>query len=239
VSRVCQVCLHSKRIEIDGKLASHQGTLRALCAEYGVKPDALRRHRETHLAAYLVKAANEVQIADATSVIRELQLVATRSRKLSDACDRYLEDPEKPGEYYLGPRGEDVLVLLEWSTSDEKGKTVRHRRKELLHNLVQRIEESTGQTVTNTAWKHADPRKLIIEVADSYQNLVEVILKILAEQREQRKEDITNDPRFIAYQNAVASVLRKRPGALDELEEAMNPREPGAQRDLPMEDLGA
>jgi len=186
---------------------------------------------------FAAKAANEVELADARSLIENLHVDYQRCRMLSDACHEYLEDPERPGKYYLGPRGEDVMVLLEWETVDDKGKTVRHRRKDLLHNVVQRIEDVTGQTVVNTSWRHADPRKLIIEVAASQQNLVDVLTKILAEERERRQEHIGSHPDFLKYQAAVASILADYAGALERLEAIARPIVAGAQKDLPMDGM--
>lgn len=235
--RVCTICPHPQRSAIDALLAARVKPLRAIARQFGVDRGALARHRDAHVPKFAAKAAEEIQLADARSLIENLQVDYDRCRRLSDACDEYLEDPERPGKYYLGPRGEDVMVLLEWETTDAKGKTVRHRRKELLHNLVQRIEDSTGETVVNTSWKHADPRKLIIEVKDSQQELVGVLTKILTEERERRQEHIGSHPLFLKYQAAVLSILADYTGALERLEAIARPIIAGAQRDLPLDGM--
>lgn len=237
MSRVCTVCRHPQRLDIDKALVAPQPNLREIARRYSLKPDALRRHKESHIPPFVAHAAELVKIDGADQIAVLMTQLATGSKSLWDACHEYLEDPERPGKFYLGPRGEDIWVVLEWWTVNDQGKTIRHRERQLLHNIVQTIEERTGRTVVNTSWKHSDPRELILKASDNLLKLIDTIVKVQAEAREQRKEDLTKNPEFIRYQNAVASVLRRYPGALDALMEALEPVEPGAQRELAMEEL--
>jgi len=234
--RVCTICRHAQRIEIDLAIVAKTGSYREIAERFGVKMSSLFRHAQ-HVPAYVAQAVERVELNGAEKLADLVNEVASGAKTLYDACVEWLADPERPGKFYLGPRGEDVTVLLEWETIDAGGKSVRHRSRDLLHNIVQRIESATGKQVVNTSWKHADPRELILKASGNLKDLLDTVVKIQTEAREQRQEHIGTHPDFIKYQAAVASILADYAGALERLEAIAHPIIAGAQRDLPLDGM--
>lgn len=234
MSRVCTICRDPRRAEINEALATKAGSYRQIAERFSLNISTVFRH-EKHVPAYVAKGARLVDLSNAEKVGRLMEETASGAKRLYDACEEWLRDPENPEKYYLGPRGEDIWVLLEWTTLDVDGKAIRHRSKDLLHNIIQKIEDRTGRTVTNTSWKHADPRELILKASANLKDLIDTIVKIQAEAREQRRENLMTDPTFIKYQAAVLSVLTEYAGAVERLEAVARPIIAGAQRDLPLD----
>jgi hypothetical protein len=84
--RLCLVCAHPKRFEIDQLLA---GTAlnRVVARQYALGHDAVRRHRLNHLPASLVKAEAAQEIADANTVLGKVQELLTRAWRLADTAE--------------------------------------------------------------------------------------------------------------------------------------------------------
>lgn len=49
VARLCSVCTHPRRADIDEALLRHTQSYRGIARRYGLQDDALRRHEHTHL----------------------------------------------------------------------------------------------------------------------------------------------------------------------------------------------
>lgn len=71
--RVCTVCTHPKRGEIDAALVAGEA-YRHIAARFGISTGALQRHRE-HLPKQLVKAQEQEDVRQALDVIRQLRLI--------------------------------------------------------------------------------------------------------------------------------------------------------------------
>jgi hypothetical protein len=74
VARVCTVCRHPSRTEIDRQLAAG-ASFRGLSAVFRVSEDALRRHKERHLPAALAKAYEQDALADVLDLAYQLKAV--------------------------------------------------------------------------------------------------------------------------------------------------------------------
>jgi hypothetical protein len=70
--RVCTICGHPKRSEIDEALL-RSDSLRNIAERYGTSATALHRHKAEHLPAHLVKAKEVAEILDADNLIDHLQ----------------------------------------------------------------------------------------------------------------------------------------------------------------------
>ena len=68
-----------------------------------------RNARTARLAEHV--RFQELQAADhAAALLAELDSTLARVRKLFDACDRWLADPDDPSRYDLNPRAEEIIV---------------------------------------------------------------------------------------------------------------------------------
>lgn len=125
----------------------------------------------------------------------ELAVLARRARKLSDACDRWLTDPDNPGAYNLGPRSSEVKVVYEEDGPD--GKPVR--RTEWLDVLLRQLEGG-GRHVLRGEWKIADPRTLISKARED-------VLAVIREARAINAMLVDAD-RMKRFEECLAEVLQ-------------------------------
>jgi hypothetical protein len=108
MSRPCSVCQHDARDTIDHALLSGD-MLTAIGAQYGVTVSALGRHRDRHLPAAMVKAA------EAMDELRGEQLVA-KATDMFRAIERQLPLAAKEGDHkavaQLAGQGTKICQLL-------------------------------------------------------------------------------------------------------------------------------
>ncbi len=69
--RVCTVCTHEKRAEVDQALIVRQ-PFRTIAGQYGVSKSALLRHHDDHLPAALVRAQEATEAAQADALLAQV-----------------------------------------------------------------------------------------------------------------------------------------------------------------------
>ena len=158
-------------------------------------------------------------------LLAELAECVKRVHLLSDACDRWLRDPDDPTRYDVGPRAEDVAVS--YSRETEDGRTVR--RKERLAVLLARVEEQAGATVELVQIRHADPRELLLKSYDRLESRLTLVGKLLAKLPQEGTINVHLSPEWIGVRSlllvALAPYPEVRAAAAAALEEAEAVRE--------------
>ena len=71
--RVCTICTHERRADIDSALLAEE-PYRHIATRYGTSTGALQRHRE-HLPKQLVKAQEQEDISQAIDVVKQLKAI--------------------------------------------------------------------------------------------------------------------------------------------------------------------
>lgn len=205
--RVCSVCAHAKRNEIDAALVKGEA-YRNIAERFRVSLGALHRHGAEHLPAHLAKAEQAREVAAATDIMGELQRCFERVNLLFDACDRWLRDADDATRYDIGPRSEDVTVT--YSETSEGGKTVR--RKEKLSVLLERVSGS-GRTVEWGETKHADPRTLVLKTAERLQGQTELLAKLMGELDERPQINVALSAEWMSVRTVLLEALNPYPDA--------------------------
>jgi hypothetical protein len=89
VTRVCTVCTHEKRYEIEEKLATRQGTYRGLARTYGVSEDAVSRHVSGgHIAQLIALAADAQRAAAGDSILDRIEALHARTLAILKAAEK-------------------------------------------------------------------------------------------------------------------------------------------------------
>ena len=197
--RPCSICQHPRREGIDKGLVAG-GSYRSIAQRFGASPDAVMRHKRDHLPLVLAAAAvpqhpdpggakrgavpqqhAEALVAQqatqearrqahAVDVMAEIGRLFHRMNKLFDACDRWLTDPDDPDRYDIGPRADEVTVVyLDGDTT----------RKARLSTLLRELHGATGMVYGGGDWKHADPRKLVLETAAQLRGQLELVVDLM------------------------------------------------------------
>jgi hypothetical protein len=81
MSRVCQICNHPKRIDIDRDLVSGK-SLTIIANSYGVDWQAVRRHKEGHLSRQLVQAYEKKSEAWAMDLLDHLRDIVNKAEAI-------------------------------------------------------------------------------------------------------------------------------------------------------------
>jgi hypothetical protein len=201
--RVCTVCAHPEREAIDLALVNGE-PMRAIAGRYDVARTSLQRHQEAHLPEALLKADESKAVAHSIDIMGELQECIARVSLLSDACDRWLRDPDDPTRYDVGPRAQDVKVTYEEEAgTPERPRTIR--KKAPLSELLARVEGR--YTVTAVETKHTDPRELLLKSYDRLQGRLELVAKLLGELASQPTVNVTISPQWIELRTLIVSAL--------------------------------
>jgi hypothetical protein len=85
MGRVCTICIHSRRAEIDKALMAGE-TFRNLAERVSLSPTALFRHRD-HLSQTLIKAKDAAEISHADHLLAELNELVAKARELRDKAE--------------------------------------------------------------------------------------------------------------------------------------------------------
>lgn len=88
--RVCTVCSHGERGEIDRALVAGEGSIRSIARRYCVSNDAVLRHRE-HLPAALAKAQEMAEIRRAGTLMGDIEEGRDRAERLYCYAEQILE----------------------------------------------------------------------------------------------------------------------------------------------------
>ena len=79
VPRLCTVCTHPARREIDQALATGTGSNRFIAAHYSLAVASVRRHAGAHLPATLSRAAEAAEVARADDLLGQVQDLQRRA----------------------------------------------------------------------------------------------------------------------------------------------------------------
>lgn len=86
MSRVCSVCQHPDLRQINGLLIEGV-SYRDVARQFGVSKDAVARHRADHLPEFLSRAKAAADVADADSLLDQLDQLQRRAGALLDRAE--------------------------------------------------------------------------------------------------------------------------------------------------------
>ena len=84
--RVCTICTHESRADIDAALVAEE-PYRHIATRYGTSTGALQRHRE-HLPSQLVKAREAEEVTQADTLLEQVRSLQTRALSILDRADQ-------------------------------------------------------------------------------------------------------------------------------------------------------
>ncbi len=177
-TRPTVVELHPKRLQIEKELGEGL-PIKSLVRKYGISQQALNGYKRNRLPERVVKAVERRNITDAQQLFEVILKAVQRMEKLSDACDSFLQDPDDPGEYYMGPRAHDIkVVYLEGETVETaRGeKIVWNRKTAMLQDLLDRIAGVGMRRIVSVSSNDTDPRLLLVKSSDALTKSMETLV---------------------------------------------------------------
>jgi hypothetical protein len=86
--RVCTICTHEKRFEIEELLATRQGTYRNIAQRYGVSHDAIGRHAKgSHISELIALAADAERAAVGDGLLDRIEALQARTLAILGASE--------------------------------------------------------------------------------------------------------------------------------------------------------
>ncbi len=160
-SRPYAVELHPKSKEILRLMAEGVSPCK-IASDYKINYRSVLNYMKNKMPERVVKAVEQRSIADANELFNIILKAVRRMETLSDSCDSFLQDPDKPGEYYMGPRAHEIDVI--YLIKPDDGPPTR--RRDTLQNLISRIEHN-GMLPTEMQSRHTDPRILLVKASET------------------------------------------------------------------------
>lgn len=87
MSKVCGICSHPNRLEIDRKLMQGR-TLAGLSREYNVSDDTLTNHRDNHISRQLVQAWEKKELMEGMNILSEIEDLIKRTKDILDIAEK-------------------------------------------------------------------------------------------------------------------------------------------------------
>jgi hypothetical protein len=212
--RVCTVCLHPLRQEIDRALIAAQDPYRHIAPRYGLSTRALLRHKADHVLAEIVAAWQQERAANGQELAGELRGWMDALTKLLRACDEWLTDPHDPSRYDLSPRAHEVWCHYETGGGPGEGRPIR--KKERLSALLARLETAgfrESYTFTMIEQKSADPRKLIIDTSKALEGHLRLLGEIVGKLQTQGTVNFLATEEWRALEARMLGALAQYPAA--------------------------
>ena len=83
----CRVCASDQRRAIEGAMLAGQ-SIRTVAEQFGMSATGVWRHRQHHLPAALLRARDTADVAQADSLLADLQALRLRAARLLDRAER-------------------------------------------------------------------------------------------------------------------------------------------------------
>jgi hypothetical protein len=196
----------------------------AIAAKYGVTKQAVYKRvdqlERCTTAAAVAPAESERYVSRTINAMDELTDSLETVKLLKSACDEWLRHPERPGEYDLSPRADEITVHYEVIIETERSSRVEKRR-EKLSTLLSLVEtDAQGDLIfakRSSEFKHADPRELILKTTAECRQIITTaadLAKMLADARlmEEFRQALLDEIRQVSpdVAQAIADRVRRR-----------------------------
>ena len=170
-----EVDTHPERETIIAALVKGEQSFRSIGKHFGISAAAITRYMHDKLAAQAAAVLAEDSEQKGANLLKRIEKIMKRMQKLYDACDEYLQHPEDPERYDLGPKAWEIDVA--YRIPDPKSRTKTISGHDTLNGLLAKLEAGNIKPLS-IRLRHSDPRKLIIETASVLSKQLELIAKI-------------------------------------------------------------
>lgn len=107
--RLCSICSHPRRPEIDAALIDRVASFRDLARQFGTGHHSMFRHTE-HIIELVTDTPSAMRVAAADTLLEKVQRLEDDAREVIDEAREALETAKSPERKALGPGGIDVRI---------------------------------------------------------------------------------------------------------------------------------
>lgn len=194
---------HPKKKAIIKDLLRGQ-TDNAIANNYGLPVSCVRRYRNGKMMALISSIWDEEKVEASLTIEQRIEDIASRMRKMLQACDEWLQDPDDPDHYNMSPRAEEVDIIYTTEETDDKGKVFRKKTKARLSDILARMEDKE-MSPCGVFFHTVDTRKIMIETSRELASELRILAELQGQVRDIRIAE--NKPTIIL--NQVGGVILK------------------------------
>ena len=173
---------HPKRNAIIKDLIN-QVPYETIVDNYGLSHGSVQRYASKQLRMHAAKALKK-NLYDGAQLLSRIEDTIVYVQKMYEACDEWLTDPNDPSSYTLDSRAEEIKVIYDEYYTDDKGDERYKRRTEDLQKLLDKVLSEDDKLIM-VETKKADPRKLVLDTANTMSKQLELLAKIAGLVKEQ------------------------------------------------------
>jgi len=184
-------------------------SIRDVAAKHRTHANNISRFINKQLSLAIHDSELRSRLDSAEGIRGKLTSHLERIDKLFDACEEFLQDPDNPERYYLGPRAQEVRVV--YYTRDDNGKRVKESAMldELLARAGDKIE------VDQTGFEVTDPRKVILATAQVATKQLEVLARLVdGAAKIEGNSPVTSSEAWTKVQQVIINVVKDDPTML-------------------------
>ncbi|MDC7221604.1 MAG: hypothetical protein PQJ59_16840 [Spirochaetales bacterium] len=169
----CKVCEHKMVAEINSKIRNGEPISR-LCALYGISRNTIMKHRDNCLTDILAKDDAARDAMQATGLKNDMEELLTRVRKLFDAYDRQLQDPDNPDQYDVSPRANEIDIIYR-DFDKETGKQSQITKKANFQQLLDTIYTDGRFIIQGITHSKPDHGDMLLKTATKLENSIKLL----------------------------------------------------------------
>ena len=175
----CSVCKHPSVLVINKHLQAGR-QYRWIEANYFVTRSSISRHKRGCLKLNHLEVMKSVRVDQQVDVYLELVEQLNLLKRMRDAAEEYLTDPNDPMRFCMNPRADEITVIFYRFDNDPlTGEVKRTRHRAKLSELQGTIEEQhPGISVRGFSVKATDMRKYILDLVNSVDQCLTQFAKI-------------------------------------------------------------
>jgi hypothetical protein len=178
-----------------------------IAGNYGMTVNAVQRYATQKLRMSAAKALAKGQY-DGAQLLSRIEETIVYVQKMYDACNDWLQDPEDHSRYNLDPRAYEHEVIYNWVLTNQDGDERRIRKKANLQELLERAMRE-DEEIIKVESKTADPRKLILDTAQTLNKQLETLAKIAGVVQEVTNVDVNVSVNTVLASTIVQVIQRE------------------------------
>lgn len=166
---------HPKKTRIIRDLIN-QVPYETIANNYGLTFSSVQRYASQKLRLQAAKALKKGYY-DGANLLSRIEDTIVYVQKMYEACDEWLTDPDDPSSYTLDSRADEIKVIYDEHYTDTNGEDKYKKKTEDLQTLLDKaLTEDDVLILVET--KKADPRKLVLDTANTMSKQLELLAKI-------------------------------------------------------------
>lgn len=177
----CKVCNHNDVVHIN-KCIYNNDTVSSIAKRWGMSRGTINKHRDVCLAKEINQKKDIIEQLTSNDRLKAYEDRFDKTNKMIEAVDRWMTDPDNPGQYTIDDRANEIDVIYqEWDK--ENGRLKQGKMKATLQDLLTAVD-SGGFMVREITSRRVDPRKLLLESLKEEREMIKMIMDLTQKARE-------------------------------------------------------